>query len=1254
MTSSLPGFPPSPSSSGPAPEAAALNAIRDMWADRSPAERSAFAATLETPPPAADQDLQNQISRVRMRGALSGGVDPATLVTGLDPEDGQRVLDLLVPEFDRSHVDDVWRWTMRSGPRRDALRALADSPRALTDAITDAIGVPTDQAGQYLRLLAAHATGLAALPPDGLAARPTTLPARPATIPHQPGGTPPAAPAGPPAAVAPPAAPAGPPAQSAAPPAAPAGPPAAVASPVAPAGPPAQSAGRAGPPAPPAAPPAQSGGTPPASPGGLPPAAPPASSGDVAAAGSPSPSGVAAPGPDDGAGLAALDAARLLAAIAATGAPPPERPVGTRTALQALAWAEPLGGLAGDLAEARRRVRVEAVVESYGALLGNGFFGREEELSRLRDFATAPVTGDDTPVPLLPVVGLGGAGKSTALAAFVDPYLREILRPDSTGPVVIVIDFDRVQFRIDAELELSFEVSRQLGDAHPVAAADFSALRYQVRQERAGTAAARYSGSLAAGEGAGDAPAFERDASPAVRMHGLDARPVLLILDTFEEWQRDRPDPARPRLHDNDPEARILHWIARLKDTMGLHGLRVILSGRADVAIDAADVTRRVEVAEAICLADLAPEAAAELLTAHGVPADQAFDLAVLVGGNPLTLRVAARFFGHLPPGERAEFIAGTGSALDGELRREVLYARFLWHVADPRVRRLAHPGLILRRVTAGLIRHVLAPYCGLGPLTDAGAAELLERLADEVWLVKRDGDEVRHLPDVRRAMLHLMTTDPAYRDALPAIHRAAASWYHALPGEDAAVEALYHELMLRFDDDTSRRMSERGPARPQPPDHPGTFEGAPAGAADDPVRSPEPAPWSAPGQKAAAKPRRLPDWWPVWPPRQRTGDEPTPEPGQGAGPATGQDRDRPAGRDVGVVVGRDAFASADRPGPADVRGRTDPLDPADPRLAGRLAALGDAVDELPPATAAEARVLRGETPPLAEALRVSDRAWALWLERRGRFLVDNDAAAEALELLDARPAPAEPEWLAQACCDLARWDEYGPRASAFGGGRLTPHRYQTIAALLSGSVIALPAVDPETIGGGPGFHGHALTHYYYRLLLRQPADIAAWRRSEPLLAASAADLTGTDRNPIDLFPVDELRRALVWVAAGCPGGTIALQNPVPGIGTSLSRRRISESPEILRRLRGDNPELRAAVRTALLETDDPGPPHPESLVHIDVMGELGAYLDMAVARNPRVEPVHRVRAAVRRWDRINAAVIDAIVRDAAAGWPGL
>ena len=148
-------------------------------------------------------------------------------------------------------------------------------------------------------------------------------------------------------------------------------------------------------------------------------------------------------------------------------------------------------------------------------------------------------------VPLLPVIGMGGVGKSTLLGTFIQPYLGRIAR--ATRPARPLSSSTSTGFcsALSAELELSFELTRQLGLAAPIAAADFSALRYQVQTEQ------QQSGSKASQ--AGPAPRARPARRPAskrdgvlVRMHELDHRPVILVLDTFEEWQRERPDPETP------------------------------------------------------------------------------------------------------------------------------------------------------------------------------------------------------------------------------------------------------------------------------------------------------------------------------------------------------------------------------------------------------------------------------------------------------------------------------------------------------------------------------------------------------------------------------------------------------------------------------------------------------------------------------------------------------------------------------------
>lgn len=469
--------------------------------------------------------------------------------------------------------------------------------------------------------------------------------------------------------------------------------------------------------------------------------------------------------------------------------------------VQALVWAQPLGGLDDDLAEARRLAALAALRDAYGVLLRHGLVGRMATLRALRAFARRTRVGDD--VPVLTLTGIGGAGKSTVLAALARPLLdRQISR--RPGPVLVLVDLDRTQFRVGAEVELVFEVLRQLGTAEPEASPDFAALRRGIRSERR---AARSEVQ----ESAGDSQVTLRDvydvmrhAHPLMERHGLHQRSVLLMLDTFEAWQRERQFPHAPREPWNDPERRILEWVSGLRHQMGLQRLRVVVSGRAGI-------TAQMGIAPEppLVVSDLEPGYAVTLLIRLGVSEAEAPLLARQVGGNPLTLNVAARFFVRLDAQQRDAFLAdptGDVTGISAELRRAVLYDRFLEHIGDDDARRLAHPGLVLRRVTAPLIQEVLAPHCGLGKVNEQSARRMLDHLEDEVWLVTRTGDALRHRPEVRRPMLRMMMTDPEHAETARALHSAAHAWYDQgrdpeMRGAAARVEALYHWLMLQPED---------------------------------------------------------------------------------------------------------------------------------------------------------------------------------------------------------------------------------------------------------------------------------------------------------------------------------------------------------------------------------------------------------------------------------------------------------------------
>ncbi len=500
---------------------------------------------------------------------------------------------------------------------------------------------------------------------------------------------------------------------------------------------------------------------------------------------------------------------REIAGHRVAGEPPTVPPTAaTSDAVQALSWARPLGGVAAELAELRRRAEVAAAREAYAVLLSRGVIGRDAELAKLRTFAEAPTDRTAEVPPLATVVGAGGAGKSTVIAELIRPYLDRLAAPAAGDPIVVVVDFDRVRFRGDAQLDLSYEVSRQLGWAVPEAGADFSVLRYQQRKQRSESLQDTYSGANQVSESdVLDSHSFDAEAGLLVDLHGLTDRPVLLVLDTFEEWQSRRIYPfLSDRTGYNDPETRVWSWVAGLHEQMRLRGLRVVVSGRADASLAGRYGAAPLEVP----IEDLDPADAIRLLEVLEVPAEGRSELAELAGGNPLQLLVAARFFRQLSTAGQRAFLAGGTEALEGynaEMRSSVLYDRFLNHLPE-QLRPLAHPGLVLRRITSTLVREVLAPHCGLAGISADEAEALTDQLADQVWLVKRTDTGLTHQPSIRRRMLRLMRDDPRHAATIRAINLAAVDWYgqpdggsgrreQELSAADADTEWFYHSLLV-------------------------------------------------------------------------------------------------------------------------------------------------------------------------------------------------------------------------------------------------------------------------------------------------------------------------------------------------------------------------------------------------------------------------------------------------------------------------
>ncbi|BDZ54105.1 hypothetical protein GCM10025870_11780 [Agromyces marinus] len=172
-------------------------------------------------------------------------------------------------------------------------------------------------------------------------------------------------------------------------------------------------------------------------------------------------------------------------------------------------------------------------------------------------------------------------------------------------------------------------------------------------------------------------------------------------------------------------------------------------------------------------------------------------EVAGRVSGNPLSLRLAAELMRRegeavlaSPRGRRRLLFGLTEERVQG-----ILYRRILDHV-DPAIRPLANPGLVVRRITPGVIRQVLAGPCGLGEVDAARASDLFARLSREVTLVREVGaDVIIHRADVRTEMLPLLEADAP--EQVAAIHRSAVEYYAGRAGPDDRTERLYHRLML-------------------------------------------------------------------------------------------------------------------------------------------------------------------------------------------------------------------------------------------------------------------------------------------------------------------------------------------------------------------------------------------------------------------------------------------------------------------------
>lgn len=484
--------------------------------------------------------------------------------------------------------------------------------------------------------------------------------------------------------------------------------------------------------------------------------------------------------------------------------------------LQAVLWLARIPGIAGipESAEIQRLLDRARLMQPLERLERSSFQGRAEELARLRAYIGLPTplqdeftraVGTGTKRPVL-VHGLSGVGKSTLLATF----LRNSLRDFPTAFPFAYVDFARPTLSAHEPATLIAEMARQLSIQYPGQHADFDALAhaceetvglhrteegtveelYELATTRATMARLSESGvhALASAREGMLAAQLAALVVQAVGVPAGEQPPLVLVIDSFEEAQ-----------YSGSPELGRMWglWSALQK----VHPrLRTVVAGRLLKQHPA-----RVVEPLTIELNDLGPEASVALLVSCGV-ADLglAEKLADRVGGNPLSLKLAARAAGQ--EGDRAESLNELIESLprrrrnfyrkvDQMLIQGTLYERILRRIGDPDVRALAQAGMALRTITPGLIREVLAGPCGLTVDSDLEAERLFELFSRLDQVESAGPGTVRHRGDLRAIMLRL--ADRARADVMRAVGQRAVAYYTVREGLEPRAEEIYHRLRL-------------------------------------------------------------------------------------------------------------------------------------------------------------------------------------------------------------------------------------------------------------------------------------------------------------------------------------------------------------------------------------------------------------------------------------------------------------------------
>jgi hypothetical protein len=477
--------------------------------------------------------------------------------------------------------------------------------------------------------------------------------------------------------------------------------------------------------------------------------------------------------------------------------------------LRTLQVSEWLNGIVTGVPEPQlvlHKLEVENLLSSFRFLVGDHFRGRKAELDRLSDYVgvmeasglTSFVTRGFrqffslTEKPPLVLHGPGGVGKSTLLAKFILDHVMvatsgtpETADIDSNRFPFAYLDFDRPSLIAEEPITLLIEAIRQIEVQFPNSSKSLKKVRDTWIQRIESRTSRKRQPADSADNSASridKRELFLDEFAEEMKLLLTGDKPLLFILDTFEEVQ------YRSRAFVDE----VFDFLESLQERIPT--LRTVLSGR--VPIESTKFkTDNLEISV------FDTEIAQGFLQSHGITDPEVARLvASQVGGSPLTLKLAVELLKREDPGTKGiknlKTKEGLLRKLDDAAIQVQLFTRILEHIHEPDVAKLAHPGLVLRRITPELIFKVLAGPCEVDVPDMERARKLFEELGREVALVSQAGDNALvHRTDLRKVMLEPLRKDKA--DKVDQIHRNAVEYYQTFDDGVSRAEEIYHRLSL-------------------------------------------------------------------------------------------------------------------------------------------------------------------------------------------------------------------------------------------------------------------------------------------------------------------------------------------------------------------------------------------------------------------------------------------------------------------------